>query len=49
MSHLSAIDWAVCLAYLAVVCGLAIGSLRGQRNNEDYFVGGRRMNWWTKR
>jgi SSS family transporter len=45
MSLLSPVDWIVCLVYLAVVCGLALGSMRGQRNNEDYFVGGRRMNW----
>ena len=45
MSNLSSIDWTVCLAYLAVVVGLALASMRGQRDNEDYFVGGRRMNW----
>ena len=42
---LGLIDWLVCLAYLVVVFGLAIRSARGQRDNEDYFVGGRRMNW----
>jgi SSS family transporter len=47
MQHLSLVDWIVCFAYLAVVCGLAVGSMRGQRDNEDYFVGGRRMNWWA--
>ena len=45
MSHLSIIDWIVCLAYLGVVVGLAVWSMRGQHDNEDYFVGGRRMNW----
>jgi SSS family transporter len=45
VSHLSAIDWIVCVAYLAVVVGLAVCSMRGQRDNEDYFVGGRRMSW----
>lgn len=47
MSQLSVIDWLVCAAYLAVVCGLAVWSMRGQRDNEDYFVGGRRMNWYA--
>jgi solute:Na+ symporter, SSS family len=47
MSHPSAIDWIVCLTYLTVVVVLAIASVRGQRTNEDYFVGGRRMNWWA--
>ncbi len=45
MDQLSAIDWIVCLAYLGVVVGLAVWSMRGQQDNEDYFVGGRRMNW----
>ena len=45
MTELSLIDWSVCIVYLAVVFGLAIWSMRGQQNNEDYFVGGRRMNW----
>jgi len=45
MTPLSPIDWIVCLAYLALVAGLALGSMVGQRDNEDYFVGGRRMNW----
>lgn len=47
LQHLSLVDWIVCLAYLASVFALAVGSMRGQRNNEDYFVGGRRMNWWA--
>ena len=47
MNQLSPIDWIVCLAYLAVVVGLAVWSMRGQRDNEDYFVGGRRMNWFA--
>ena len=47
MGQLSIIDWAVCGAYLGVVFGLAIWSMRGQRDNEDFFVGGRRMNWWA--
>lgn len=47
MGKLSGIDWIVCLAYLAVVALLALRSMRGQRTNEDYFLGGRRMNWWA--
>jgi solute:Na+ symporter, SSS family len=45
MFKLSAIDWMVCAVYLGVVFGLAIWSARRQESNEDYFVGGRRMNW----
>jgi len=44
-AKLGFIDWCVCLAYLAVVFGLAIKSIKGQEDNEDYFVGGRKMNW----
>ncbi|MCL4205029.1 MAG: hypothetical protein KJ000_21320 [Pirellulaceae bacterium] len=47
MLGLSPIDWLVCLAYLGFVSGLALWSMRGQQNNEDYFVGGRRMNWFA--
>ncbi len=47
MNQLCLIDWIVCTIYLAIVVGLAVWSMRGQRDNEDYFVGGRRMNWWA--
>lgn len=45
MTDLSLIDWCVCIAYIAVVFGLALKSAKGQQDNEDYFVGGRSMNW----
>jgi len=45
VTELGLIDWGVCLAYLGVVFGLALWSVKGQENNEDYFVGGRKMNW----
>ncbi len=45
MGQLSIIDWTVCASYLSVVFGLALWSLRGQRDNDDYFIGSRRMNW----
>jgi SSS family solute:Na+ symporter len=44
-AKLGVIDWCVCIAYLGVVFGLAIKSIKGQEDNEDYFVGGRKMNW----
>jgi len=47
MTDLSPIDWCLCAAYLAVVFGLAIRSARGQQDNEDYFLGGRNMNWFV--
>jgi SSS family solute:Na+ symporter len=45
MTELSFIDWMVCVVYLAVVFGLAFRSAKGQQDNEDYFLGGRKMNW----
>lgn len=47
MTQFNYIDGCVCVLYLAVVFGLALKSARGQRDNEDYFVGGRSMNWWV--
>ena len=47
MGRLNFVDWAICGGYLAVVFGLAIWSARSQRDNEDYFLGGRRMNWFV--
>ncbi len=47
MTDLSFIDWCVCAAYLAVVFGLAFRSAKGQQDNEDYFIGGRNMNWFV--
>jgi SSS family transporter len=47
MTHVNPIDGCVCLVYLAVVFGLAVKSARAQQTNEDYFVGGRDMNWWV--
>jgi len=45
MTDLDLIDWCVCIAYLAIVFGLALKSALGQQDNEDYFLGGRKMNW----
>ena len=39
------IDWIIFLGYLAVVFGIGIWFARKQESNEEYFVGGRRMNW----
>lgn len=45
MVELGFFDWCVCFAYLGVVFGLALWSAKGQEDNEDYFVGGRKMSW----
>jgi solute:Na+ symporter, SSS family len=45
MLRLSLIDGLVCIAYLGIVVWLAIRSARGQQDNEDYFIGSRKMSW----
>jgi len=47
MTDLSLIDWCLCAAYLVVVFGLAVRSARGQQDNEDFFLGGRKMSWFV--
>lgn len=47
MIDLSPIDLLVCMAYLVLVFSLAWKSAKGQQDNEDYFLGGRRMNWFA--
>ena len=39
------LDISICVAYLLVVFGLGLWFAREQHDNEDYFVGGRRMRW----
>jgi len=45
MTQLGTLDWIVCAAYLLATIWLAIKSASGTRDNEDYFIGGRSMNW----
>jgi SSS family transporter len=47
MTRIGGWDATICVVYLGVVFLLAVISARGQQDNEDYFVGGRRMNWWV--
>ncbi|HUT53260.1 MAG TPA: sodium:solute symporter [bacterium] len=44
--YLTAIDFVVLAVYLAAVVGLGVWAGRGDRNTDDYFVGGRRMPGW---
>src|SRR3954452_4583112 len=39
------LDWIVCVIGLAVVFAPALWFARGQKTTEDYFLGGRSMNW----
>ncbi len=42
---LGTLDWTFFLLYIAVVLALGLKFAGEQRTNEDYFVGGRTMNW----
>jgi SSS family transporter len=45
MTALHTVDWLICFGYFAVVTGVGLWFAREQHDNEDYFVGGRRMHW----
>src|SRR3954469_4840145 len=39
------LDWVICGASLVLVLIQGLWFARGQKTNEEYFLGGRRMNW----
>lgn len=41
------LDWTIFVGYLAIVFAMGLWFMRGDKNNEDYFVGGRRMPWFA--
>ena len=44
-NSLSTLDWIIFALYIVVVLALGLKFAREQQSNEDYFVGGRTMNW----
>ena len=40
-------DWVVIGTYLVAMIGLSVGLARGQRDETDYYVGGRNLPWWA--
>jgi len=42
---LSALDWTLFATYLVVVLALGLKFAGEQHSREDYFLGGRAMNW----
>ena len=44
---MTALDWLILGGYLAGMIGLSIYLGKNQQNQEDYFVGGRRLPWWA--
>ena len=47
MNVITWIDWLVILFYFAVIAGISIWSMKkGQKNAEEYFLGGRHLGWF---
>ena len=44
---MSGLDWTIVAVYLAGMIGMAVYLGRSQKNNEDYYLGGRDMKWWA--
>jgi len=40
-------DWTIVILYAAAMIGLSLFLSRGQRFQEDYYVGGRNLPWWA--
>ena len=45
MDSISPIDWVICGCYLALVIGLGLFFSNKQKDNDDFFLGGRNMHW----
>src|SRR6185295_18541556 len=46
MNVITWIDWLVILFYFAIIAGISVWSMKkGQKNAEDYFLGGRDLGW----
>ena len=45
MQQVSLVDWSICFGYLALVIGLGIYFSNKQKDNDDFFLGGRNMHW----
>jgi len=45
VDSISPIDWVICGCYLALVIGLGLFFSNKQKDNDDFFLGGRNMHW----
>ena len=45
MDSIAPIDWAICGCYLLLVIGLGLFFSNKQKDNDDFFLGGRNMHW----
>lgn len=44
---MNVLDWCIIIVYLLGMIGLSVFLGRKQSNQEDYYVGGRRLPWWA--
>ncbi len=44
---MNTIDWSIIVIYLLGMIGLSVFLGRSQSNQEDYYVGGRKLPWWA--
>ncbi len=44
---MSLLDWIIIIIYLCGMIGLSVYLGRTQSDEEDYFVGGRKLSWWA--
>ncbi len=44
---MNSLDWFIIIVYLGAMIGLSVFLGRSQSNEEDYFVGGRKLPWWA--
>lgn len=45
MEQISLPDWIICFGYLGLVIGLGMYFSNKQKDNDDFFLGGRKMHW----
>ena len=44
---MSSVDWLVIAVYITAMIGLSMHIGRRQGDQDDYFVGGRNLSWWS--
>ena len=44
---MTTLDWVIIVAYMLGMIGLSVYLGKGQKDEEDYYVGGRRLPWWA--
>jgi SSS family solute:Na+ symporter len=44
---MNTLDWIIIGIYLCAMIGMSVVLGRNQKDEDDYFVGGRKLSWWT--